>query len=207
MSQIAVLPNPGTARTHLRPAPAPAAPVRPPVAEPARRGFVLQVDLSQVADDDLDDLLRTVQNLADLAAEWFPNARTRAALTGGEGQTRPVPTGQAEAFRERLRAVPGTPTLTIDPHDRTVDVDGRTVELTSTELALLVHLAQAGPRVVTRARLLASVWGGRDVPADSRTVDVHVRRLREKTGLADVVLTARGTGYRIAPRYDVRILG
>ena len=72
---------------------------------------------------------------------------------------------------------------------------------------LLVHLAQASPRVVTRGQLLASVWGGRDVPDGSRTVDVHVRRLREKTGLADLVVTARGTGYRIAPRFDVRILG
>ncbi|HEY0118708.1 MAG TPA: winged helix-turn-helix domain-containing protein, partial [Cellulomonas sp.] len=167
-----------------------------------------QVDLSEVADDDLDDLLRTVQNLADLAAEWFPRARTRAALTGTtEGSARVVPTGQASAFRERLRALPSVPTLTIDPNGRTVTLEGRSVSLTVTELALLVHLAQASPRVVTRAALLTSVWGGRDVPEGSRTIDVHVRRLREKTGLADLVVTARGTGYRIAPRYDVRILG
>jgi hypothetical protein len=51
------------------------------------------------------------------------------------------------------------------------------------------------------------LWGGRDLPDGSRTVDVHVRRLREKTRIADVVLTARGTGYRIAPGYEVRILG
>lgn len=204
MSQTALLPRPVTARAHLRPAPV--APV-PSAPEPARRGFVLQVDLSEVSEDDLDDLLRTVQNLADLAAEWFPNARTRAALTGTEGQTRAVPTGRAAEFRDRLRAVPSTPTLTIDPHGRTATVGGRAVDLTATELALLVHLAQASPRVVTRAQLLTSVWGGRELPADSRTVDVHVRRLREKTGLADVVVTARGSGYRIAPRYDVRILG
>lgn len=200
MSQTALLPAP---RTHLRPlAPVPAAPARP---EPARRGFVLQVDLSEVADDDLDDLLRTVQNLADLAAEWFPRARTRAALTGSDGPSRSVPTNQA--FRERLRAVPSTPSLRIDPNGRTVTVSGRAVELTATELALLVALAQAGPRVVTRAQLLASVWQGRELPDDSRTVDVHVRRLREKTGLADLVVTARGSGYRIAPRYDVDIVG
>ena len=200
MSSTAVLPTP--LRTPLRPA-APEAP-RP---DAPRRGFVLQVDLSEVDDDDLDDLLRTVQNLADLAAEWFPHARTRAALTGTEGAARVVPTGPAAAFRDRLRALPSTPTLTIDPHERTVTADGRTTTLTVTELSLLVHLAQASPRVVTRGQLLASVWGGRDVPDGSRTVDVHVRRLREKTGLADLVVTARGTGYRIAPRFDVRILG
>ena len=194
MSSTALLPSTPTAFQHGAP---PA----------ARRGFVLQVDLSAVDDADLDDLARTVQNLADLAAEWFPNARTRAALTSSGGPARVVPTGAADAFRDRLRTVPSTPTLEIDPHARTVTADGRTVALTATELALLVRLAQAAPRVVTRGALLASVWEGRDVPDDSRTVDVHVRRLREKTGLADLVVTARGSGYRIAPGYDVRILG
>jgi|GEM_PF-1825742 len=199
MSSTAVLLSP---RTALRPS----APVSSR-SDAARRGFVLQVDLSEVAEEDLDDLLRTVQNLADLAAEWFPNARARAALTGTEGSPRVVPSGQSAAFRDRLRDLPSNPALTIDPHARTATADGRTSVLTSTELALLVHLAQASPRVVTRGELLASVWGGRDVPDGSRTVDVHVRRLREKTGLADLLVTARGTGYRIAPRYDVRILG
>ena len=199
MSSTAVLPSPRTALL-------PSAPVSSRT-DAARRGFVLQVDLSEVAEEDLDDLLRTVQNLADLAAEWFPNARARAALTGTEGSPRVVPSGQSAAFRDRLRDLPNNPALTIDPHARTVTADGRTSVLTSTELALLVHLAQASPRVVTRGELLASVWGGRDVPDGSRTVDVHVRRLREKTGLADLLVTARGTGYRIAPRYDVRILG
>jgi hypothetical protein len=187
----------------LRPAVAPA----PPRPDAARRGFVLQVDLSDVADEDLDDLLRTVQNLADLASEWFPNARARAALTGTEGAARVVPTAPAAAFRDRLQALPNIPTLTINAHARTATVDGRSIALTATELALLVHLAQASPRVVTRGELLASVWGGRDVPDGSRTVDVHVRRLRDKTGLADLLVTARGAGYRIAPRYDVQITG
>jgi hypothetical protein len=202
MSSIAVLPSP--VRSPLSAA-VPSSSRAAPAA--TRRGFVLQVDLSEVDDDDLDDLAKTVQNLADLAAEWFPRARTRAALTAGEGAARVVPAGAPVPFRERLRALPSTPVLTIDPHARTVTADGRTSDLTVTELALLAHLAQASPRVVTRAALLASVWRGRAVPDGSRTVDVHVRRLREKIGLADVVVTARGTGYRIAPRYDVRILG
>ena len=194
MPSTAVLASPRTAH----PAPQPPA---------ARRGFVLQVDLSGVADDDLDDLVRAVQNLADLAGEWFPGARARAALTGDEGTPRVVPAGRAAAFRDRLAALPGTPTLAIDPHTRTVTVEGRRVALTATELGLLLHLAQAGPRAVTRAELLASVWGGRHVPDGSRTVDVHERRLRDKTGLADLLVTARGTGYRLAPGYDVRLVG
>ena len=110
-------------------------------------------------------------------------------------------------IRDRLAALPSAPTLTIDADARTVTIDGRAVALTATEVALLVHLAQAGPRVVSRGELLASVWDGRDVPDGSRTVDVHVRRLRDKTGLADLLVTARGAGYRIAPRYDVRVTG
>lgn len=201
MSSTALLPAP---RTALRPAVTGA----PPRPEATRRGFVLQVDLSDVADEDLDDLLRAVQNLADLASEWFPNARARAALTGTEGgAARVVPAGRAAAFRDRLAALPSTPALTIDPDARTVTIDGRAVALTATEVALLVHLAQAGPRVVSRGELLASVWDGRDVPDGSRTVDVHVRRLRDKTGLADLLVTARGAGYRIAPRYDVLVTG
>jgi hypothetical protein len=183
---------------------APAPPHRS--AAGARRGFVLQVDLTEVAEDDLDDLLRTVQNLADLAAEWFPRSRTRAAITSTDGSAA-VPPGRAASFRDRLRAVPATPELVVDPAARTLRLGGRTIDVTATELALLVHLAGAADRVVGRPELLASVWGGRPVPDGSRTVDVHVRRLREKTEPDEVVVTSRGEGYRLSPRFDVTVLG
>ena len=181
-------------------------PVQPAVpAHP--QGFVLQVDLTEVDPDDLVDLLRTVQNLADLAAEWFPQARTRAAVTGPDGPLRAVPATAADTYRARLRAVPSAPVLVLDARARTLTVGGRTVDLTTTESALLLHLASATPRVVRREQLLESVWGGRGLPVDSRTVDVHVRRLREKTGLDDVIVTSRGEGYRLSPRYEASVVG
>ena len=96
--------------------------------------------------------------------------------------------------------------LEIDVPRHTALVEGRPVTLTATEFNLLTLLAQRRGRVQTRERLLQDVWGY-ETAIDTRTVDTHMRRLREKTGLADLVVTARGSGYRIAPGYDVRILG
>jgi DNA-binding response OmpR family regulator len=86
--------------------------------------------------------------------------------------------------------------LEIDvPHHR-VSVAGGPVELTATEFKLLEILARRRGRVQTRDRLLQDVWGYEN-PIDSRTVDTHMRRLREKIGVAAEYLeTIRGVGYR-----------
>ena len=70
------------------------------------------------------------------------------------------------------------------------------VELTATEFKLLEILARRRGRAQARERLLQDVWGY-DNPIDSRTVDTHMRRLREKIGsAADYLETIRGVGYR-----------
>jgi two-component system phosphate regulon response regulator PhoB len=77
-------------------------------------------------------------------------------------------------------------------------VDGKEVELTALEFKLLVTLYDRRRRVQTRSALLSDVWG---IEADitTRTVDTHVKRLREKLGAAgDYVETVRGVGYRFA---------
>ncbi len=75
-------------------------------------------------------------------------------------------------------------------------VKGRAIELTATEFRLLTVLAQRRGRVQSRERLLHDVWDY-DNLIDTRTVDTHVRRLREKLGLAAKYLdTVRGVGYR-----------
>jgi two-component system phosphate regulon response regulator PhoB len=86
--------------------------------------------------------------------------------------------------------------LEIDvPHHR-VKVAGAAIELTATEFRLLEVLARRRGRVQTRERLLQDVWGYEN-PIDSRTVDTHMRRLREKIGAAaDYLETIRGVGYR-----------
>ena len=88
--------------------------------------------------------------------------------------------------------------LRIDRHAHRVFVDGEEVRLTALELKLLLKLHDARNRVQTRAMLLDDVW---DIEAEitTRTVDTHIKRLREKLGSAGrYIETVRGVGYRFA---------
>lgn len=86
--------------------------------------------------------------------------------------------------------------LTVDLSKHKVSVEGRPVELSTTEFRLLSALMQAGGRVLSRDAILDRAWG-RDCFVISRTVDTHVRRLRSKLGRAgDFIETVRGAGYR-----------
>ena len=86
--------------------------------------------------------------------------------------------------------------LEIDVPRHRVTINQSAVELTATEFRLLEILARRRGRVQTRERLLQDVWGY-DNPIDSRTVDTHMRRLREKMGdSAQHLETIRGVGYR-----------
>jgi two-component system phosphate regulon response regulator PhoB len=79
-----------------------------------------------------------------------------------------------------------------------VRVKGKLIEMTATEFKLLVLLMERRGRVQSRDTLLNDVWGYESV-IDTRTVDTHIRRLREKLGkAADCIETIRGFGYRIA---------
>ncbi len=86
--------------------------------------------------------------------------------------------------------------LVIDEPGHRALVDGRDVQLTATEFRLLTTLSRRAGRVQTRAALLHDVWEVRgDVP--TRTVDTHVKRLREKLGdTSGCIETVRGVGYR-----------
>ncbi len=87
--------------------------------------------------------------------------------------------------------------ITIDRAAHSVQVEGQEVELTPTEYRLLLLLAERRGRVQERARLLESVW---DAAPDvqTRTVDMHVQRLRAKLGDAgELIETVRGFGYRL----------
>jgi two-component system phosphate regulon response regulator PhoB len=86
--------------------------------------------------------------------------------------------------------------LEIDVPRHSVTINGVAVGLTATEFKLLEILARRRGRVQTRERLLQDVWGYEN-PIDSRTVDTHMRRLREKIGdTARYLETIRGVGYR-----------
>jgi DNA-binding response OmpR family regulator len=89
--------------------------------------------------------------------------------------------------------------LRIDPAKRTVERNGETVKLTFFEFEILVTLARQPGRVFTRAELLEHVLGDSEF-RDQRTIDVHIRHLREKLERdpADprLILTERRVGYR-----------
>ena len=88
--------------------------------------------------------------------------------------------------------------IDIDRHH--VSLHGKPLELTATEFNLLRLLMERRGRVQTREHLLINVWNY-ETEIETRTVDTHVRRLREKLGTeADWIETIRGVGYRIAER-------
>jgi two-component system phosphate regulon response regulator PhoB len=87
-------------------------------------------------------------------------------------------------------------TLFIDPDRHRCTVDGDEITLTAKEFELLRKLMERPGRVMTRDKLLEDVWGS-DVVVTSRTIDTHMKRLREKLGAAsDAIETIRGVGYR-----------
>lgn len=89
--------------------------------------------------------------------------------------------------------------LAIDFAGHGLTVDGSAVSLTATEHKILKELVLAKGRVLSRDRLLDTVWET-DFDGTSRTIDTHVRRLRAKLGpYADWVETVRGVGYRFSP--------
>ncbi|MGA9762323.1 MAG: response regulator transcription factor [Gaiellaceae bacterium] len=90
--------------------------------------------------------------------------------------------------------------LRIDRARRRVEVDGKAPELTYVEFELLGILAEQPGRVFSRADLLEKIWGSAQY-RDPRTVDVHVRHIREKLerdpAKPELILTVRGVGYRL----------
>ena len=111
---------------------------------------------------------------------------------------------RVRAVLRRAKPAPGAApiaigALAIDPGTRTVTVQGAPLTLTHKEFELLSALADAQGRVLSREFLLDRVWGySRAGEIESRTVDVHVRRLRVKLGPEGRrILTVKSVGYRL----------
>ena len=95
---------------------------------------------------------------------------------------------------EKTISLPG---LTVSLENYGVTLDGRTLEMPPKEIELLYFLAAHSGKVFTREQLLEQVWGF-DFFGDSRTVDVHVKRIREKLGDTHTwqLKTVWGVGYK-----------
>ena len=85
----------------------------------------------------------------------------------------------------------------VDVRKHEVTVDGRVVSLTLKEFELLEKLMRNKGIVLTRDQLLTEIWGY-DFDGETRTVDVHIRTLRQKLGdKGEIIQTVRGVGYRV----------
>lgn len=82
--------------------------------------------------------------------------------------------------------------------ERTVSRQGETIELTPREFDLLLWLVRHPRQVFTRDRLLDAVWGF-DYAGDTRTVDIHIQRLRKKLQAEEGIVTVFGVGYKYVP--------
>lgn len=87
--------------------------------------------------------------------------------------------------------------ITLDPERHRVGAAGREITLTFKEFSLLQFLMENSGRVLTRDRILETVWGY-DFEGETRTVDMHIKTLRQKLGEAGALIeTVRGVGYRM----------
>ncbi len=87
--------------------------------------------------------------------------------------------------------------LIIDPEMHKVTIDGKNIELTNAEFKLLKILSEKKGRIFSREMLLDLLWG-EDKGVIDRTIDVHIKNLREKLGrMGNIIKTVRGFGYKI----------
>ncbi len=123
--------------------------------------------------------------------------RIRAVLRRAHpGEAPATPSERATATAQPGEQVLDVGRLKIDPGAHKVWVDGKQVHLTALEFRLLQTFVERQGRVQTRDHLLSDVWGI-DAEITTRTVDTHVKRLRDKLGAAGTYIeTIRGVGYR-----------
>jgi DNA-binding response OmpR family regulator len=148
-------------------------------------------------DDEVDKVLGLELGADDYITKPFSirefRSRVRAVLRRATG-LRPDISGSEAIEVDGLR---------IEPARRAVEVSGDAVELTYVEFELLRTLATRPGHVFSRQRLLEEIWGSADY-RDPRTIDVHVRHLREKLERdpsdPQFLLTVRGVGYRFRDR-------
>ena len=167
------------------------------VCKRLRSGSAVPIIMLTARDDEVDKVLGLELGADDYITKPFSirefRSRVRAVLRRAAGVRQDL--SGSEAIE-----VDG---LRIEPARRAVEVGGEPVELTYVEFELLRTLATRPGHVFSRQRLLEEIWGSADY-RDPRTIDVHVRHLREKLELdpsdPQFLLTVRGVGYRFRDR-------
>ncbi|MCT1550666.1 winged-helix domain-containing protein [Brevibacterium casei] len=154
---------------------------------------VTDIILSSAGPAEVEARLRVARDRFRAAGDPAGAARSRGAASA-PGL---LPSGRNE-HGEPMVVVTGA--LRIDETSFTADLGGRPLDLTYREFSLLKFFAMHPERVFTRDEILLGVWGD-DYYGGTRTVDVHVRRLRAKLGkdLENAIHTVRNVGYRFSP--------
>ncbi|HEX6756192.1 MAG TPA: winged helix-turn-helix domain-containing protein [Mycobacteriales bacterium] len=161
-------------------------PLRPVLTEQGRRYAVAAIVVQDNSDDaDTTELAALAARLADDARRLLQDSTPEATFTAAVSVSADEPADRAPA-----------PVIAVDREMRRATVAGRPMELSYREFELLAFLAEHSRRVFSRRQLLSAVWEG--APVGSRTIDVHVRRLRVKLGAeAGRLSTIRNVGYRL----------
>ncbi|MCI9889502.1 winged helix-turn-helix transcriptional regulator [Micrococcales bacterium 31B] len=141
---------------------------------------------------------------------------SRAAAQPVAPAARPLVSPDSPARRDHLlrsgylrnetpAQAPAAEGLRIDDALRHVSIDGEAVDFTYKEFELLAYLARNARRIITREELMETVWQDGAGDTGERTIDVHIRRVRNKLAQhRNVVTTVRGVGYRFDPTPQVR---
>ncbi len=142
--------------------------------------------------EEADRVLGLEMGADDYVSKPFSPRELVARIKAVHRRTQPI-----DAVKYNKLKYPG---LEIQADIRRVIADNLLVELTPKEFDLLYHMAQNPRRVFTRDELLTAVWGY-DYYGDQRTVDVHIRRLREKLKClsCEYITTVWGVGYQFTP--------
>ncbi len=169
------------------------------VCKRLRASSAVPIIMLTARDDELDKVIGLELGADDYITKPFSIREFRSRVRALLRRAKAPRLGEEAADEERL----DLGDIVVDVPRRTVEVRGEPVQLTYVEFELLRTLASSPGRVFSRRMLLEALWTSADY-RDPRTIDVHVRHLREKIEeeprTPEHILTVRGVGYRFSDR-------
>lgn len=175
------------------------------VCRQVRQHYQFPIIMLTAKDSELDKVLGLEMGADDYVTKPFSNRELLARIKANLRRSQ-TSRNKQEGMEKKEHTI-NVGEISIDPHTFVITKKGKTVDLTHREFELLLYLAKHVNQVLTREHLLQSVWGY-DYFGDVRTVDVTIRRLREKIeddpGAPKYIITRRGIGYTIRDPYSER---